>query len=178
MSQNLCLICCYSFQEKRSRFISNEAKECFAKFSKELGFPLENQDNGANNSSLSLPFGECITVCGDCLSLVVVYVQHKSVQRENEDRLLELQKAVCKAIKELKSVVEDVQSHINRLHSTIRMGNDSSLEQFMNKSATCANNQEDAKNFREKVLSCTGTFYDCNYCTTFGGLIIFFICLQ
>ncbi|CAL8096688.1 unnamed protein product [Orchesella dallaii] len=154
MSQNLCLVCCYTFQEKRSRFISDEARQGFHKFSSDLGFSFQNKGKGQpKTSSLELPFGDAITVCGDCLSLIVLYVQRSSVQLEQEEKLEELQRAVVKALKDLSVVVNDVQTHINELHDIVRGGDESSLHKFVKKDASVGRGGEEAKSFREKILS-------------------------
>ncbi|CAL8101216.1 unnamed protein product [Orchesella dallaii] len=152
MTKNLCLVCCYVFQERRSRFISDETRQCFHRFCTDIGFRYENKEPGQpKSSSLDLPFGEAITVCGDCLSLIVFYVQRKSVQLEQEEKLEELQKAVVKALKDLSVVVKDVESHINELQTIMRNGDESSLHKFVKK---CSRSGGDlATSFRDKILS-------------------------
>jgi len=149
VKMNLCLVCCYTFQEKRSRFISDEARESFQKFCADLGFSFETRSNGQSNTPcLGLPFGDSVTVCGDCLSLIVLYVQRRSVQLEQEEKLKELQNLVVKALKELTVVVKDVRKHVDELHDIVRTGDESCLQKFAPR--VCS---DEMKSFREKILS-------------------------
>ncbi|ODN05758.1 hypothetical protein Ocin01_00917 [Orchesella cincta] len=153
MSQNVCLVCCYTFQEKRNRVITDETREGFHKFCRDLGFLFENRRSKGQpkNSCLELPFGDAITVCGDCLSLIVIYVQRRSIQLEQEEKLEELQRAVVKALKELSVVVKDVETHISEIQDIVRTGDESSLKKFVKKDDRGC--QNGAKSFRGKILA-------------------------
>ncbi|ODN05755.1 putative zinc finger protein [Orchesella cincta] len=149
MSQKFCIICCYAFEEKQSLSIDDEAQENFSKFCKDLGFSFPDQTDGqSRNRRLRLSFGEAISVCCDCLSVIALYIQRRSDQLEHEKKVEELQKAVVKALEELSTVVKDAETQIDELHKIVRNGDESHLQKVVRNKES----GDEVRTFREKVL--------------------------
>ncbi|CAL8101213.1 unnamed protein product [Orchesella dallaii] len=152
MSQKFCIICCYSSQEQ-NRSVSNEAREHFDKFCTDLGFSFPTRvDEQLEKWCLKLPFGDSVTVCSNCLSEIVQYAQKRSMQLEQQDKLEELQKAVVKALKDLTVVVKDVETHINKLHTIMRNGDETCLDNFVKNASPKSTRKAEVRSFREKIL--------------------------